>query len=61
MVQPVPSMSRGRQPGWELFFPAAESPREVVIRELKDDGFDGTPLDGILRMQGVGVVSAWSG
>lgn len=42
--------------GWELFFPVAESPREVVIRKLKDDGFDGTPLDEILRQHGVGRV-----
>jgi nicotinamidase-related amidase len=40
-------------PGWELYFPVSESPREVVIRKLKDDGFDGTALDEILRRQGV--------
>ena len=42
--------------GWELFFPVAESNRELVIRKLKDDGFDGTPLDEILRRHGVGRV-----
>lgn len=42
--------------GWGLFFPVAESPRELVIRKLKDDGFDGTPLDEILRRHGVGRV-----
>lgn len=41
-------------PGWELFFPVAESSREVVVRKLKDDGFDGTPLNEILRQHGVG-------
>ncbi|GAB3930583.1 hypothetical protein GCM10011575_47650 [Microlunatus endophyticus] len=39
--------------GWELYFQAAESPREVVIRKLKDDGFDGTRLDEVLRQHGV--------
>jgi nicotinamidase-related amidase len=41
------------RPGWELYFQMAESPREVVIRKLKDDGFDGTALDGLLRYHGV--------
>lgn len=44
------------QPGWELYFQTAESSREVVIRKLKDNGFDGTTLDEILRQQGVGRV-----
>lgn len=44
------------RPGWELYFPIADSPRELVIRKLKDDGFDGTALDEILRQRGVGRV-----
>lgn len=43
-------------PGWKLYFQAAESRSEVVIRKLKDDGFDGTTLDEILRKHGVGRV-----
>ncbi|GAB3911834.1 hypothetical protein GCM10011575_47930 [Microlunatus endophyticus] len=43
-------------PGWELYFQVADSSREVVIRKLKDDGFDGTALDEILRRHGVGRV-----
>lgn len=39
--------------GWELYFPVAESEREVAVRKLKDDGFDGTALGDILRQQGV--------
>ncbi len=42
--------------GWELYFPAAESSREVVVRKLTDDGFDGTALDEFLRRHGVGRV-----
>jgi len=44
------------QPGWELYFPAAESQREVVIRKLKDDGFDGTALGDTLQQHGVNRV-----
>lgn len=44
------------QPGWELHFPVIESSREVVIRKLEDDGFDGTELDGILRAHGIGRI-----
>lgn len=43
-------------PGWELYFPVLGSPREMVIRKLKDDGFDGTALDELLRERGVGRV-----
>lgn len=41
-------------PGWELHFPVNESPREVVIRKLKDDGFEGTALGDFLRRPGIG-------
>ncbi|MGO4619675.1 isochorismatase family protein [Ensifer sp. 2YAB10] len=33
--------------GWELFFPAEAG--EAVVRKRKDDGFDGTDLEELLR------------
>jgi nicotinamidase-related amidase len=41
------------RPGWELYFPVVESPREVVIRKLRDDAFDGTALGGLLKQRRV--------
>lgn len=39
------------QAGWELYFsPCAE---EIVVRKTKDNGFDGTDLDAILKALGV--------
>jgi nicotinamidase-related amidase len=40
-------------PGWELHHAVEDSPTEVVIRKLRDDGFHGTPLGGLLRDSGV--------
>lgn len=40
----------------ELHFPVAESGREVVIRKRKDDGFDCTALEEILRQHEVGRI-----
>ncbi|WP_327237761.1 cysteine hydrolase [Streptomyces sp. NBC_01317] len=40
-------------PGWELHHPVTAGPTEVVIRKTKDDGFDGTPLGGLLTEAGV--------
>ncbi|GGV94105.1 hypothetical protein GCM10015535_58720 [Streptomyces gelaticus] len=40
-------------PGWELHHTVEDSPTEAVIRKLRDDGFHGTPLDGLLRDSGV--------
>ncbi len=40
-------------PGWELFLPAVEGPREVVVRKAEDDGFHGTPLAELLTGAGV--------
>lgn len=45
---PIGELDEPHQDGWELFFPVQESEREVVIREAKDDGFDGTPLAEVL-------------
>lgn len=41
------------RPGWELYFRTVDSPRELVIRKLKDDGFDGTSLEEALRQHDV--------
>lgn len=41
------------QPGWELHFPTVASAREVVIRKVEDDGFDGTRLSELPREHGV--------
>ncbi|MCK7625529.1 isochorismatase family protein [Streptomyces sp. RS10V-4] len=35
-------------PGWRLHLPAAPGPLERVVRKTEDDGFDGTPLGGLL-------------
>ncbi|WP_406013783.1 isochorismatase family protein [Streptomyces sp. NBC_00984] len=35
-------------PGWELHHAVEASPTEVVIRKTRDDGFHGTPLEGLL-------------
>ncbi|AXK37693.1 isochorismatase family protein [Streptomyces armeniacus] len=40
-------------PGWELYLPVAESPRETALRKTEDDGFAGTPLGGLLDAAGV--------
>ncbi|MGZ0147357.1 isochorismatase family protein [Kribbella sp. WER1] len=40
-------------PGWELFLPVVEGPREHVIRKPRDDGFDGTCLGEVLVSAGV--------
>ncbi|MDV9190277.1 isochorismatase family protein [Streptomyces sp. SR27] len=40
-------------PGWELHHPVAPGPRETVIRKPRDDGFEGTPLGGVLTDAGV--------
>lgn len=53
---PVGAVDEPSKPGWELYFQVTDSAREVVIRKLKDDGFAGTALDGILRQRGVGRV-----
>ncbi|WP_434599611.1 cysteine hydrolase family protein [Streptomyces sp. A5-4] len=42
-----------RTPGWELFLPVAEGPREAVIRKTADDGFHETPLGEQLDAAGV--------
>jgi nicotinamidase-related amidase len=45
------AMDEPSRPGWALYF----SPRshETVVRKARDDGFDGTDLDGILTALGV--------
>lgn len=53
---PAGAVDEPGRPGWELYFPVTESPREVVIRKLEDDGFEGTDLGGILEQQGVECV-----
>ncbi|MEU6882404.1 cysteine hydrolase family protein [Streptomyces sp. NPDC046712] len=40
-------------PGWELHHPVDPGPTEVVIRKLRDDSFEGTPLGGLLTGSGV--------
>lgn len=45
---PIGELDEPHQDGWELFYPVRESDLEVVIRKTKDDGFDGTPLAGVL-------------
>ncbi|SDA79444.1 isochorismatase family protein [Sinorhizobium sp. NFACC03] len=37
--------------GWRLFFSAEAD--EVVVRKRKDDGFDGTDLEDLLRTRGI--------
>ncbi|MEV0288864.1 isochorismatase family protein [Kribbella sp. NPDC050820] len=44
-------------PGWELYLPVKEGPRERVIRKPRDDGFDGTPLGEVLVGAGVRSVA----
>ncbi|WDZ75157.1 isochorismatase family protein [Ensifer adhaerens] len=41
--------------GWQLFFPAEE--RETVVRKLKDDGFDGTNLEDLLREREIETIA----
>lgn len=41
--------------GWSLVLDL--DPREVVIRKVGDDGFDGTGLDDLLRERGVKAIS----
>ncbi|MFE0421603.1 isochorismatase family protein [Streptomyces sp. NPDC058953] len=41
------------KPGWELYLPVRESPREVVLAKATDDGFDGTGLGDLLDRHGV--------
>ena len=43
------------KPGWSLYFSA--QPSEVVMRKKKDDGFQGTGLDQLLRLAGVQTVA----
>ncbi|MFD7325776.1 isochorismatase family protein [Streptomyces sp. NPDC059875] len=40
-------------PGWALHHPIDPGPTEVVIRKLRDDSFEGTPLGGLLTASGV--------
>ncbi|MEU9744878.1 MULTISPECIES: isochorismatase family protein [Streptomyces] len=40
-------------PGWELALPVVAGDREVVVRKKRDDGFEGTPLGGVLVAAGV--------
>lgn len=40
-------------PGWELHFPVGEGPGEAVVRKSRDDGFEETPLGGLLAGHGV--------
>lgn len=40
-------------PGWELHHPVESSATEAVIRKTRDDGFHGTPLEGLLTDAGV--------
>jgi len=49
---PVSAVDEPNTP-WELYFQVNDSPSEVVIRKLNDDGFDGTQLEEILRQHGV--------
>ena len=44
-------------PGWELYLPVKPGPSEQVIRKLRDDGFDGTPLGEALVGAGVRSVA----
>ena len=44
-------------PGWQLFLPVLEGPRESVIRKTKDDGFDGTSLGALLAAHGARVLA----
>src|SRR5689334_6917614 len=41
------------QPGWCIHPKAAPAPGEPVIRKVRDDGFDGTPVADLLARQGV--------
>lgn len=45
---PIGELDEPHQDGWELFYPVQESDREVVIRKIEDDGFDGTSLGDLL-------------
>lgn len=50
---PAGAVDEPDQPGWELYFPLVDSEREVVIRKVEDDGFDGTRLGELLHERGV--------
>ncbi|WP_429806759.1 isochorismatase family protein [Ensifer sp. B1-9] len=41
--------------GWRLFFPPEAG--EAVVRKLKDDGFDGTDLEGLLRAREIATIA----
>ena len=41
--------------GWRLFFPPEAG--EAVVRKLKDDGFDGTDLEGLLRARAIETIA----
>src|SRR5436309_1100481 len=41
------------KPGWFIHPRLAPMPGEWVIRKARDDGFDGTPLEGLLARHGV--------
>ncbi|MGW1073118.1 isochorismatase family protein [Streptomyces sp. NPDC002537] len=40
-------------PGWQLYFPVADSPGEHVVGKADDDGFAGTGLGPLLEQSGV--------
>jgi streptothricin hydrolase len=44
-------------PGWELYMPVKPGRTEHVIRKLRDDGFDGTPLGEVLVSAGARSVA----
>lgn len=44
-------------PGWELHHPVLPGPRETVVRKTYDDGFEDTPLGGLLTGLGVRAVA----
>ncbi|KSV94270.1 isochorismatase family protein [Sinorhizobium sp. GL28] len=41
--------------GWQLFYPAEAE--EAVVRKLKDDGFDGTDLEDLLRKREIETIA----
>ncbi|MEU9700713.1 cysteine hydrolase family protein [Streptomyces sp. NPDC047981] len=40
-------------PGWQLHHPVEPGPTEAVVRKVRDDGFAGTSLSGLLTGAGV--------
>lgn len=54
---PVGADDEAGTAGWELALPVVAGEREVVVRKKRDDGFEGTPLGGVLVAAGVkGIV-----